>query len=765
MDRLLRIIFLLVLMTGLRAEARMFYGRVLSETDTIPVEGAVCVLTDADRNILRRDTTYANGGFKIESYTPGRLNLVISKPGFSDIIASIESPREQIDMGILWMSDATTLDELVVNGSVSVDARGRTIVYPSLSQVKASSTSIDLMQKLALPALEANPISRTITVMKSEPIILINGVPSSKDEFLTIAPSKIERIEYSIIPPAKYAPSGQNGYISVTLKDRTDGGSVNLWARSALQTTFFDGSFATAYHQGPSEFRVSYAPSWRNYHDVHDVMEGAYIGDDFKVNISAADTNPFNYFNSPISLRYIFSPKISTMFSATLNLNTIASHNYSYGDQKDDIAGDYTFDKDTHDKSFNPSLDLYFKHDFNERNTLEVNVVGTLNNNKYRRANLYIYPDRPNESYDININSSRRSLITSASYDHNFSDATTLSAGLRNTLSHSRNTYIDTDDAPVLTENNNYAYVSLSQMIKRFYFNISTGLSMYWMKNDDVRHHYFCNNTRMTLQWVPSNMFMVTGTFNYNSGIPGLSQLTDHIQQINPYLYSNGNPDLRVGYSLYYSLRPAIRYKKLTALVNGFYSSRPNAVFSDITYMGDGKFLQQSINAKKSANGGASLQVQIQDFYGLGLSGEVTYTHYMSEGPDWSHTLNTWGGMVNVWYTLKKFTLSAWYKFPAKSLTGHMVSREENGSMLSLMYRLNDHWNFTASWMYMFCRGTEYPSWNYSTVNPSTSQRWIGNNANMVTLSVGYQTDFGSIFRTGQRQLRNSDSASSILKF
>ena len=67
--------------------------------------------------------------------------------------------------------------------------------------------------------------------------------------------------------------------------------------------------------------------------------------------------------------------------------------------------------------------------------------------------------------------------------------------------------------------------------------------------------------------------------------------------------------------------------------------------------------------------------------------------------------------------------------------------------------------------MYMFdSKGTRYPAWDYSSVNPSYRERYIRNNSNMVVLSVSYSTDFGSIFRTARRNLNNSDSGSSLLK-
>ena len=93
------------------------------------------------------------------------------------------------------------------------------------------------------------------------------------------------------------------------------------------------------------------------------------------------------------------------------------------------------------------------------------------------------------------------------------------------------------------------------------------------------------------------------------------------------------------------------------------------------------------------------------------------------------------------------------------------MSKAENGDALSFQFAPGKHWIIGADWMYMFDRkGTRYPSWNLSSTSPRSSERHISNNANMLVLSVTYQADFGSIFRTGRRSLNNSDSGSSLLK-
>jgi hypothetical protein len=61
-------------------------------------------------------------------------------------------------------------------------------------------------------------------------------------------------------------------------------------------------------------------------------------------------------------------------------------------------------------------------------------------------------------------------------------------------------------------------------------------------------------------------------------------------------------------------------------------------------------------------------------------------------------------------------------------------------------------------------KGTKYPSWSYSPINPVSHERYIKDNGNMIVLSVSYSTNFGTLFRTGRRSLNNSDSGSSLFK-
>ncbi|MDE6555487.1 MAG: outer membrane beta-barrel family protein, partial [Duncaniella sp.] len=391
--------------------------------------------------------------------------------------------------------------------------------------------------------------------------------------------------------------------------------------------------------------------------------------------------------------------------------------------------------------------------------------VGTLSSSDYRRDNRYTFSDGSEDSYVMNVDSRRRSLISEVSYFHTFSDKTTLSGGYQNTVSRSTNTYLLTGKKPLLTENNNYAYVRLGQNVGKFYLSLSTGVKLFWIKNDLNKRNFIRNLSNARVSWNINSKWNLQGSFYYGPSIPSLSELTDNPQQTTPYLVSNGNPDLKVSEYFTYSVDADYTIRKFQASFRSLYSTSNNSVISDIRYLGDGLFLSQSVNAKSRRVFQNDLSLRISDVKGFGANLYLGVTHYETAGADWRHTLNSFNGSVTVWWSNGPYTVTYWRKVPGKYLSGHYVGKNENGDALQFNWQPNKHWNVGAIWMYMFDKkGTRYPAWDYSSVNPSYRDRYIKNNSNMVVLSVSYSADFGSIFRTARRNLNNSDGGSSLLR-
>lgn len=762
MQRILLI--LLAMPMFLSSWSRDIKGVVLSDADSTAIIGAECLVKIGDK-MIQGASTGADGSFEISTAEKGAMALEVSMTGYAPTEIVIESGAGNINVGRIYLNEAEALGEVTVTGKHMIDARGRTLVYPSASDIKASSTSVSLFGKLPLPGLLADPINRTLSVDGGSPIILIDGVPASMDDVNALAPKNIERIEYSRITPARYADRGSSGFINITLKKRDDGGDVYLWGRSAVSTAFVDANLRASYHQGPSQFTVSYSPSWRNYKKVYDDKHQSFVGDDFRVDLDEHDRNPFNYLGNPVRLKYLYRPTSRTIFSATLMTSVMTNKREYMGTTIDSFLGEYSNHNTSDGKGVTPSLDLYLNHDFNDRNSLELQMVGTLGYDDYHRTNLYDLPEGDPQAYVMDVDSRRRSLISEVSYTHTFSDRTSLSGGYQNTVSHSKNLYKTTDREPVLTENNNYVYVSLGQQIRRVYLSLSTGAKLFWISNDDNKRHFIRNLTTVQGSWNISDSWNLGGAFLYSPSIPSLSSLTDYPQQVSPYLISNGSPGLKVAENFIWQLMPSFRKGKFSSSLFLSWNESRNAVIQDMFYLGDKMFLSQSVNSRKQRAYGASLNMRLSDISGFGANVTFTLSRYESGGEGWDNHLTSFSGSMSVWWNKGPWTVSYWRKLPGKYLSGHIVGKEENGDALSLEFKPDKHWNIGVDWMYMFDRkGTRYPTWNYSAVNPATNDRYIKHNGNMVVLSVQYVADFGSVFRSKRRSLNNSDSGSSLLK-
>lgn len=746
---------------GIFANARNITGIVLSDNDSTEVVGAICKLM-SEGHIITVSNTGNNGEFELVTDLKTKLEVEITMVGYNPTEILIEEGSGNVDLGTIYLNEGVALQELVVKGQSMVNANGRTIVYPTQADVKASSTAISLFQKLPLAGLEANPINRTLTFDGGKPVILINGIPSTIEDFQGLQAKDITKIEFSRVTPARYTDQGYSGFLNITLKERTDGGTVYLWGRSALNTAFMDGNFNFSYHQGPSQFTLSYSPSWRNYHEVYDNTWSSLIASDFKVDLEDHDNNPFNYDDHSLRFKYDFTPNSRTLFSATLRAMPDYSKSKTYGHVIDSELGEYNYSNKTKNDAFNPSLDLFFRYDFNEKNSIEIEEVGTINTSKYRYSSIYDFGNY-DEDYSMDANSKRNSLISEISYIHNFNDYSSLSAGYQNTYSHSKNTYLTSDFTPILKENNNYVYARYNQTIGKVNFNLSTGAKLFWIENDLNKRHFIRNLTSVYLSWNISNSWNIAGNFTYNPGIPSLISLTDYPQQKTPYLIINGNPDLKVSEALRYQITPTFQYKKFTASLLLSYQTINNQVIDETYYIGDGLFLQQSNNIKKGISAGGNLDLKISGIAGFGANVSLGFNHYASNGIGWKHHLNTFNADFTVWWNKGPFTISYWRKIPGKYLMGYYEGQEENGDVLSFEYIPNDYWAIEAGWCYMFeKKGTKYPKWSFSEVNPYYRERYIKNNGNMIVISVSYNTDFGSIFRTGKRSLNNSDNSSSL---
>lgn len=109
------------------------------------------------------------------------------------------------------------------------------------------------------------------------------------------------------------------------------------------------------------------------------------------------------------------------------------------------------------------------------------------------------------------------------------------------------------------------------------------------------------------------------------------------------------------------------------------YSHIGDFVMNDMSYLGDKMFLSQSINARKSWNGGGSLNLRLHDIWGFGANVSLGLYHYETMGEKWCHQLTTLNADFTIWWNKGPYTITYWRKVPGKYLGGNTVSKMENG--------------------------------------------------------------------------------------
>ena len=143
---------------------------------------------------------------------------------------------------------------------------------------------------------------------------------------------------------------------------------------------------------------------------------------------------------------------------------------------------------------------------------------------------------------------------------------------------------------------------------------------------------------------------------------------------------------------------------------------------------------------------------------------ESFYQNYMTQGDDWKHSLNSFGLQFVATGYFGKWMAQMAYRLPYKTLSAEKISKTEPWSSITLGYR-HKNWFLATSGNLLFRKkGTEYPFWNLGDTYFGSGNCYIKDNANMITLLVRYNVNFGKLFgKTKKRSLNNQGTGASVL--
>ena len=229
--------------------------------DNAPISGVnVSIRTTKSAKVVATTYTTDNGTFVLHDVEAGKYTLSCTYVGYSDYTAEVQVAKgSDLDLGTVVMYiESVQIGEVSVLADRNVFTAGKQYIYPSEQQVEKSSGGLDLLQKLPIPLLDVNPISRTVSSMDPTGgvALLINDIPADANDISILDPKQVKRIEVIRSPGMMYGANLAMA-INVVMKRTQDGVALGVNATNSTKITYgYNNVFAT-YNRKNSQLTIN----------------------------------------------------------------------------------------------------------------------------------------------------------------------------------------------------------------------------------------------------------------------------------------------------------------------------------------------------------------------------------------------------------------------------------------------------------------------------------------------------------------------------
>ena len=752
MKRFLTIVYWVAFVVcPLFAQTGFVAGR-LADGDGNPVAYANIVLkTATGDSLIGSATTGEDGSFSIAA-DEGTYYLTATFVGYERLVVRCNPG----DIGTITMN-AKQLEAVTVTANRTTEEVDRFVVLPKQEEVQAAGRTLVLLDMLKLPGLNVNVALQQITVDGGTAILQINGKEVPLARLANLKADQIKRVEYSNNPGTRYLDRGASGIINIILKEREDGGSIVAQGQSALTTGFVDGYLLGSYHKGKSEFALEYTLGYRNYDNVPYELEDRYIDPARTVTRSQRTNMPFWYITHTLNAEYTYQHDDSTMFVASLQDNFLTKTLDAIGTMTETDRGvttEQTMQQHSYQKDNLPKLDLFYTHKMPNDQKLELNVVGEYATDLYDNTLTYT-----SGTYATHVDGHGYALSGEGVYSKQFG-TTTLRTGLQYQHNFAENDYTLYNTTSAMTKDNTYLYAELQGSIgSNIGYSIGTGAKLLNVTDGTNSQSYLRNLSTARLNWRATDNLSLTAFVQYTPILPTLAALSPVFQQTDDVEGTIGNPNLKPSEQLRDAL--LLRYNHSS----GFYAFSSigamrifHTYFDVYHYDADRDlFVLTYQNADLWYVPYAYAEVGVRGLWNhLNLSLDGTYYHYVSKGPEFSHTRNNFTANANAQFYWNSFVAGANFTLlPQWTLNAETYTMSEMAQSIYVQYRYK---SLTAmlAWHCPFNKeGYRYETIGLSAVHPYHHTHWTANNGNMVVLGLTWQMDFGRKFHKGEKTLQN----------
>jgi hypothetical protein len=756
MYKLYAVAALLALANLLQAQQYRLQGRIINEASEA-IAGAALALQRAD-SLVGATLTGENGGFEIKDLPKGEYKLTISSLEYEPLeeylvldanrrAAYVLLPLRQVELsGVEVTADRGNVIRQTATGTV----------FQLSAAAKSSNNPYEALREI--PKLIVVESERKIqTADGKAPLILVNGIkrPAGID---AIDPQDIESVEVIDFPPARYLADGASTALNIKVKRKQyQYHTISANARHSLP--LMNGNTYALWETGAARYSISLLG--QHYYFSNDKM--VYVNEQSAEAYHKTSQSERQYnmqtFYAALGGDYVFSGNDYLAYHITYT-NTFSPPTETTGSGLYTAGGNSSaFDtwNASRDTYFLNTCNLYHKHDFDSRKTLETTLRFNINGNKNSGQRKETYSNLPPYDYLFDYDNSRLSAYLELNYSTTLWNQA-LDLGNYTVFRKDR---IEQLSQPVFPYREwfEYLYADLSGSLgKKFVYSASLGTDLIFNRSNETENQYVKLKVAASIRYQPNSLQSFALAYRRDNTAPTIGVLnpyntsTDSLYRMagNPYLL----PEQKDGYALTYSLNK-----------NGLYlsPSLSYALFTDNIVesgrMHDHIFVRSYVNEGRYSewDGGLTLRYNHTKWGSIGGTAGYRHSYYSQTDKGAFYT--------NLNFNLRYRKLSAngflyyqrYYHSPLYTLRNYAPESE-----LTFAWRLNGNLSLTAGMRY-FLGGLRSESiTEYAGYYARSEQKYIDRRF-LPTLGFAYY--FRNKVQTPQRnkkQLRESESGISL---
>lgn len=664
--------------------------------------------------------------------------------------------------------DSISLQTVTVRADQVVNTVDGKKYYPTAKVKETSTNAYSLLSKLALPKVQVNETTQTISTpeLLGNLQIRINDIVASEQELAALNPKAVRYVQYIDKPGARYGDDV--GIVINLVVNRPDSGYD--WGGQAMQVLTSEISRVNLYgryNKGKDEWSVGYKGMYedlrgaRNSEEAHYIMENSDMNYVMRKDLSHRQED----MQHNVELKYSRQDSCGFTMQAKLDIGldrTLKDHAV-----QEIVSGkeQYSARSSNGGNTQSPMLNFYMAKHWTRHQSLTVDAVGTLMDSKYKYEYAALTPFR------YNATGHSASFVGETVYE-NVLKPFTLSAGVNCRQKFTRNRYFNNASTQNGIHNHSlYTFVQISgNLFSRLKYQAGMGLDRTYYRQADTRYDLTTLRPRINLSIPISQRTTLAYNMTYGAKMPRLEYLGNFRNKENEWDVVAGNPSLKPDYPIHNTWTLSYQNDKLYSQLTAHYRYIDQCCMQDIRR-------EKNADGKEEFVFTQSNQRNIQMFYldgyaqvfaipdKLQVSADGGFYRFWNMGDMYRHTYNAFNGSFSATAFLGKWTLSCYWDSGWSFMEGESRNKGNGAFYMTGNYQLNRQVTLGIFWQH--CLDKNITAYHTQLLNRFVHKEKLQRNrdmGNMVTVSLNWRFSRGKTYKTIEKSIENEDTDTGIIK-